>query len=132
MFWSIHQLQGVEYYPLFIITTLITVGLLFVSFSNTKVSVHQRLLASRPEAHAPLDEKNAEKQKTAEKAAEQVRSATASEAGAFAALYNTLLFAGIFVLLGFFIFARFLPALYNYPLATLSAAGLVFAASKAK
>ena len=112
--------------------TLVTVGLLFVSFSNTKVSVHQRLLASRPEAHAPLDEKNVEKQKAAEKAAEQVRSATASEAGSFAALYNSLLFAGLFVLFGFFIFARFLPATYNYPLATFTAAGLVFAASKAK
>ena len=73
-----------------------------------------------------------EKQKKAEVVAEAARSATASEAGAFAVLYNTLLFVGSFVLLGAFLLARFLPATYNYPVSTVLAAGLVFAASKAK
>ena len=130
-FWTVQQLSGVEYYPLYAVVSLISVALLVLAYHNTKSNVHVRLLSNRPEVHAPIGEKNVEKAKKGELAAASARAATASEAGSFAVLYNTLLFIATFVLLGFFLLSRFLPATYNYPVASILSAGLVLAASRA-
>lgn len=125
-------MSGVEYYPLYAVVVLVSVALLVLAYHNTKSNVHVRLLSNRPEVHAPIGEKNAEKAKKGEESAAAARAATATEAGSFAVLYNTLLFAAIFVLFGFFLLSRFLPAIYNYPIASIAASALVLASSKAK
>lgn len=132
LFYSIHQLQGAEYLPLFGAVTAVTVVLLFMAYRNTNASIYTRLASSRTEIAAPVGDKTTEKAKQAEQTARRAQAATATEGTSFALLYNTLLFAGVFVLLGFFILGRFIPATFNYPAATIASAALVFAASRAK
>lgn len=132
MFYSVHQLNGAEYYPFYLLITAVTALILIVAYHNTKTNLHSRLLSKRPSTHMPLGERNAEKQKKAETAALAAQAATATEAGSLAVVYNTLLFVGFFVLFGSFLLGRLLPATYNYPVSTVLSAGLVLAASKAK
>jgi hypothetical protein len=132
LFYSIHALQGVEYYPLFVAVTVVSAVLLSIAYHNTNKNVYTRLMAGRPEVHASVADKNPEKQKRNEALVAAARSATSSEGTSHAILYNTFLFVAIYTLLGFFLLGRFIPATYNYPTSTILAAGLVLVASRAK
>jgi translocon-associated protein subunit gamma len=130
LFWRVHQMELVQWAPLFVGVTLLITYLMALAYRNVKFVLKHKVAQKRGDAVSKEvmrkigDDKKMSKQEKEERVLWRKNEVADFEATTFSIFYNNALFLVLVVLASFYILRSFSPAV-NYTLSMGAAGGLI-------